>query len=58
MSDAHSRRLEVLRLTKPAASMPDMAAWLAMADQLDAWICSEPKPEPIETPKPSVKRKA
>lgn len=37
-ADRAQHRIELLRLTKPAASMPDMAAWLAMANELDAWV--------------------
>ena len=61
------RRIELLRLTKPAASMPDMDQWLAMAKQLEAWVASvagQSSPEaprnadPIESPKVRTQRKA
>lgn len=37
-ADRAQHRIELLRLTKPAASMPDMDAWIGMANQLDAWV--------------------
>lgn len=52
------RRLEVLRLAKPAnVSVPDMALWLAMADQLDDWLLTgsgQPAPQaPADQPETS-----
>lgn len=33
------RRVEILRLTKPGGvSIPDMAMWLDMADELEVWV--------------------
>lgn len=36
--DRAQHRIELLRLTKPASTMPDMVAWIAMANELDAWV--------------------
>ena len=32
------QRLKLLEMTKPTASLPDMVKWLAMANELEAWI--------------------
>lgn len=37
-ADRAQHRIELLRLTKPASTMPDMVMWLDMASQLDAWV--------------------
>jgi hypothetical protein len=64
------RRIELLRLSKPQnVSVPDMALWLSMADQLDAWVLkgagqssdeAQHKPEseasPARTKRPSPPR--
>lgn len=65
MTDAELalHRIELLRLTKPASTMPDMAAWLGMADQLDAWVhrteaaqTAAPVVPTIQDPAPFAKR--
>lgn len=38
MSHPRETRLECLRLTKPDVSAPDLKAWIARAEQLEAWI--------------------
>ena len=53
------RRLEVIRLAKPInVSIPDMGMWIAMANQIDAWILAgagHPSKEALQEPdKPTV----
>ena len=53
------RRLEAIRLAKPAnVSVPDMDVWLAMANQIDAWILAgaghPPKEAQHEPDKPTA----
>tara|TARA_R110000868_G_scaffold110825_1_gene299760 strand:+ start:1396 stop:1623 length:228 start_codon:yes stop_codon:yes gene_type:complete len=62
-ADRALNRIELLRLTKPNATMPDMAVWLDMANQLDAWVhrteaakTASPVVPTLQDPEPFSKR--
>jgi len=38
-------RIELLRLTKPAVSNPDMKLWLAMAKELEQYVTGAGQPD-------------